>query len=134
MGFHSKLDPIFIPASGAELIFEQHLDELMRHPGAEVLVSEEADGVVGFITGIISSLPPQFSSRKRGFVTALQVHGNHQRYGHGGQLLKEMMAWFDRQGIPRVEVQVSTLNPEALNFWKEKGFEEYSALLVKSTS
>lgn len=77
-----------------------------------LLVAEDAGGLVGFVLGLIRQVPLflQGLEPERGWITAFGVHPGRRRQGIGRTLFVEMMARFIAAGRRQVEIAPYTPN------------------------
>lgn len=127
--YHAACDPYFERSPDANPGFQKYLDEHLEELG---LFVAEIDGrIVGFILGEPARRPPCFASRAYGMIDDLAVTAEWRGQGLGQALLERMVAWFQAQGIQRIETRVLISNPLASNFWQAAGFEAYLSCVYK---
>jgi len=44
-------------------------------------------------------------------------------------MLKNLLAWFKKRGLDRIELRVAARNPIGYAFWKKSGFKDYLHVL-----
>ncbi len=123
--YHANLDPAFTPAPTWPREYGAYLRTLMDRDDALAIVARDADAVIGYAVGRISTLPPFFEHRYRGYIHDVCTRDGFRRRGIGRKLVEELFAWFRRRGVTVVELTVAANNAEALPFWRRLGFETY---------
>jgi len=124
-GFHASLDPAFTPSSEWPREYGAYLKTLMAREDTLALVAKENQEIIGYAVGRITTLPPFFEHRFRGYIHDVYVRGEFRRRGLGRRLVEEILAWFGRRGVTLVELTVAANNSEAFPFWKRLGFFVY---------
>ncbi|MDQ7828176.1 MAG: GNAT family N-acetyltransferase [Armatimonadota bacterium] len=123
--FHAGLDPAFAPAPHWRSAYEAYLLDLMHRDDARVLVARVAGTVVAFAVGRLTTLPPFFADRRRGYIQDVVTHPRYRRRGIATRLVEHLLAWMAEEGIATVELTVAVGNPEAMRFWERLGFRVY---------
>jgi ribosomal protein S18 acetylase RimI-like enzyme len=122
--FHSSLDPSFRPAPQWEREYGAYLRALLTRDDALAVVARDGDQVVGYAVGRITTMPPFFAHRHRGYIHDVYVRPGYRRRGIGRRLVEEILAWLRRHGVTLVELTVAARN-EAIPFWERLGFRVY---------
>ncbi|MGH2424869.1 MAG: GNAT family N-acetyltransferase [bacterium] len=130
-GFHASLDPAFTPSPEWPREYGAYLKTLMAREDALALVAKEDLEIIGYAVGRITTLPPFFEHRFRGYIHDVYVREEFRRRGLGRRLVEEILAWFDRRGVTLVELTVAANNSEAIPFWKRLGFFVYMHQMKK---
>jgi ribosomal protein S18 acetylase RimI-like enzyme len=123
--YHANLDPSFTPARAWAREYGAYLRTLMDRDDTLAIVARDVDAVIGYAVGRISTLPPFFEHRYRGYIHDGYTREGFRRRGIGRKLVEELFAWFRRRGVTFVELTVAANNTEALPFWQRLGFETY---------
>ena len=96
------------------------LRAFLRLPGAECLVAEEADAILGFIL--------TDRDGPAGHIITLDVVPKARRGGVGTALLIAAHASLASHGVREVTLETSVLNQPAVAFWKRHGFRSCGLL------
>ncbi len=123
--YHAALDPAFTPASNWPREYSAYLRTLMGRADALALVARDNGDVIGYAVGRISTLPPFFEHRYRGYIHDVFTRARFRRRGIGRRLVEELLNWFRDRGVIVVELTVAANNPDALPFWRRLGFQTY---------
>ncbi len=123
--YHAALDPAFTPASDWPREYGAYLRTLMNRDDALAVVARDAEAVIGYAVGRISTLPPFFEHRHRGYIHDVFTREGFRRRGIGRMLVEELFTWFRRRGVTVVELTVAANNADALPFWQRLGFLTY---------
>ena len=127
---HSELDSR-LAAAPDERAMRDVLTDHYEGDDSCILVAEEEQELVGYCLGVILENPPVEPDPRFGYVSDLAVTASARGRGLGAKLLDETHAWFKSRGVARAEVQVSTLNPRAAAFWKDRGYADFLLRLRK---
>lgn len=132
--YHAALDPAFTPAADWPREYSAYLRTLMSREDAFAVVARDAENVIGYAVGRISTLPPFFANRHRGYIHDVFTHERFRRQGIGRRLVAELLAWFRDRDVQVVELTVAANNPDALPFWQRLGFRTYMHQMKKVLS
>ena len=122
--FHSALDPAFTPSAQWPREYGAYLRTLISRDDAIAVVAKESLEVVGYAVGRITTLPPFFEHRYRGYIHDVFVKPECRRRGVGRQLVEEILRWLERHRVTLVELTVAA-NNDAIPFWQRLGFRVY---------
>lgn len=123
--YHAQFDAATFRAAenGAGLYSLSVLDRL-HDPTARILVAEEGDDIVGYVSGIIADITTEmFEPLRCGLLADIYVAEAHRRRGLGRQLVERLCLWFRDQNVAHFEWHVSAKNQEAVAFWNAFGGE-----------
>ncbi|OGG26621.1 hypothetical protein A2960_00420 [Candidatus Gottesmanbacteria bacterium RIFCSPLOWO2_01_FULL_39_12b] len=99
-----------------------------------LLVAQENNEIVGFISGFIKSLYPWFRVKNVGHIAFLAVSQNYRRKGVGKKLEIELTNRFHAKNIRYIEVYVEEKNTIAQFAWNNYGFGSFKKFLRKTVS
>ncbi len=125
MDFHVALDPHLGLGRDAEWHWRGSCLEWMQDNDWCVLVAEEDNHLVGFMTGSIRETAAILPEPRRGMVQDAVVTARSRRYGIGEQLYRELAKWFRERGVAVVELNAAAANPVSQAFWHKMGFGDY---------
>jgi ribosomal protein S18 acetylase RimI-like enzyme len=128
---HHRGDAAFAPASDAAVAVRDHLEAVLSHPDAVLLVAETGGQLVGFGVARVLRRPPLFAETARGEIEALFVREAARRGGTGRALAQALLAWFARRGLARAALHVATGNAEGQAFWRALGFTDSMDVLER---
>ncbi len=132
--YHAALDPAFSPAPNWPQEYGAYLRTLMSRDDALAVVARDADEVIGYAVGRISTLPPFFEHRYRGYIHDVFTKEQFRRTGVGRRLVEELFAWFRLHGVSVIELTVAANNTDALPFWERLGFQTYMHQMKRALS
>ena len=107
----------------------ERLTQLQARPDACILVAEQAESVIGFVT--VHLFPLFHADVWTGRITALVVSAHHRRRGIGRLLLDAAEAFAWQQRCTRVEVTSGGTHEPAPQFYESNGYERLDQHLVK---
>lgn len=122
--FHAALDSAFKPSPEWAREYSAYLRGLMTREDAIAVVAREDHEVVGYAVGRITTLPPFFARRYRGYIHDVFVKREYRRRGIGRRLVEEILAWLRQHRVTLVELTVA-VNNDAIPFWERLGFQVY---------
>ena len=94
-------------------------------PGRDIArkLAVQGDGfLVGGVDGRVIASAMFGYDGHRGWVNYLAVAPDHQRRGYAAQLMAEGEVWLKAAGCPKLNLQVRTLNGDALGFYAKLGY------------
>jgi GNAT superfamily N-acetyltransferase len=124
--FHAALDSRYSDGAGREREIEAVLRAWAESPRASLLVAEVEGEIVGFGSGVLQEPNPAMAPVRGGRIIELAVTAASRRQGTGETLTKALLGWFRAQGVRRVFVGASVLNPVSNAFWKKMGFADFA--------
>jgi ribosomal protein S18 acetylase RimI-like enzyme len=95
-------------------------------------MAEEETEPVGFIAGRIRTPPPPFGPEPVGFISEVYVADACRGMGVGRDLLAAAEAWFAREGIERLELQVLAGNAAAVAAYERLGWKQELIQMVRT--
>lgn len=123
-GFHAHLDPAFTPSPQWPREYGAYLRTLMGRDDAIAVVAREGPQIIGYAIGRITTLPPFFEHRYRGYIHDVYVRDAHRRQGIGRRMVEEILDWLRQRSVNIVELTVAA-NNDAVRFWERLGFQTY---------
>lgn len=95
--------------------------KLQRDPDL-FLIAEENHGIVGVVMGAWDG--------RRGWINHLAIKAAHQRRGVASALIDELEKRLTMKGARKVNAQVYQWNTKSLEFFKTRGYEIHSNLIM----
>ena len=129
MDYHNDLDLFFTRRKEGHINFKMHLMECIKSDDACVFIAEEKGEVLGYILGKIEQYPPVFETEKYVEIYDMYVKKSFRRQKIGSQLVNQLVDFFKKKGVTRIEMKVSSKNKTGILFWKKQGFDEYMKLM-----
>jgi len=103
-------------------------DKISRDNGC-VLIAEVDNKIVGYLAGGLNKAE---SYRNLPLVAELDntfILEDYRNLGIGSQLHKKFIEWCKSKDVKLVRVQASIQNEQAISFYREKGFKDYTLIL-----
>jgi ribosomal protein S18 acetylase RimI-like enzyme len=122
---HAAMDSSFAPSERWQDEYRHFVRSLLGRDDALAVVAVDQARIVGYAVGRISMLPGFFAQRERGYIHDAVVRREYRRRGIGRQLVEALTTWMEGSGVSLVELTVATGNREAVEFWREVGFDSY---------
>lgn len=110
---------------------EQYFERRVKGDDGCVLVATLDDKIVGYLAGGICEEEFYRTISKLAEVENMLVLKKYRGLGIGTKLLEEFMDWCKSKGIEKVRAVASSQNTKAIDFYRERGFEDYSLILEK---
>ena len=134
---HAADHPLFVPAADFEAQYLKSVGGDLDAGGYHLAVAEvqaeiQGDGEAapaGFADAYIWTFPYLDESR-RGFLSSLYVEPGYRGQGVGRALVAHLHRWLEGEGVAHVELNVSSANAAAMQFWSRAGYEPYVQRLV----
>ena len=123
--FHKERDKFFTLRAGADKKWFKFITGHISSKKSTVLVAEHNGRLVGHCLAFISEYPPVLTTKRYGLFQELAVTADYRRSGIGQRLVDEMLKWFRKRRIKRLEVRVSVFNEISTAFWRKMGFKPY---------
>jgi ribosomal protein S18 acetylase RimI-like enzyme len=125
MEVHARLDGRFRPTPNAREQFRPALKEWLANPNMAVFVADAGESIVGYLIVRVNENPPMLVPQRYGYVSDVCVASDQRRAGVGRKLFSAARAWFRRNSVDVVQLNVAASNPAAQGFWREMGFQDY---------
>lgn len=111
---------------------EKSIARYLDDPECIVLIAFEEQRIVGFVSGHFCELISSVSKPvQMGSIDELYVLPECRKSGIAKQLCKSIEQRFDDYGVKQIFVEVWNFNSNALDFYKELGFEHHIHWLRK---
>lgn len=126
MDAHRALDEaLYATAPHAPGTYRAFVRRHLSKRSSIVLVAERGASVLGYLLGGKGQRSPIYAVGQVGMIFDLVVQPQLRRAGLGRALVDAAIAWFDQRGLEYVQVNFSTLNPSAAEFWPAMGFAPF---------
>ena len=132
--YHHEIDSeYYVPVTEKlKKEFSAYLESAIIADTPHILVAKNEERIIGFITFELSSADYfDAAIKKYGSVIELFVHKDYRREGIGKALMDEVENYFREQGISHIELQCSSYNNIALDFYHKSGYKNSQTLLIK---
>lgn len=96
--------------------------KLQRDPDLFLIAEDDDHEIIGAVIGAWDG--------RRGWINHLAVRPDNQRHGVGKALTDELEARLLGKGAVRVNAQVYEWNKKSLDFFKSRGYEVHSDLVM----
>jgi len=125
MQYHMAQDPYFEFKKNISKLWKDYAEQIIRDPKQLIVVVEEDEKIVAYMTARIVEKAPIYKIDKVGQIGDAYVSLNYRKRGLFTQLLEDIKKWFRSKKLKYIEHPVSANNPLGRQVWKKKGFEEY---------
>ena len=126
MDAHRALDTaLYATATHAPGTYRAFVRRHLSKSSSVVLVAERDGSILGYMLGGKGQRSPIYAIGEVGMIFDLVVQPDLRRAGIGRALVDAAMTWFDDRGLSHVQVNFSTLNPSAAEFWPAMGFAPF---------
>jgi len=132
--YHHDLDNEYYVGNNSELKleFEKYLIKAIKNNDPNILVALENDELIGFIT-FEKADSDYFDTNieEYGEIIELFVDKSYRQKGVGKKLMQAIEDHFSKLGINWIELQASTYNKSAINFYDNLGYENKQTVMFK---
>lgn len=106
----------------------------LSNDNSAVFVAEESGRLVGAVAVSVSSSAPQpfLTFRSRGHIATIVVTESYRGRGIGRELMSSAEAYAIENGAEDIKLEVMAFNADALDFYRELGYGNFSFRLSKS--
>lgn len=118
-----SLDLLFTLGSNWRELTRRYFVEFSKRDDKLVLVAQDGNDIVGFLTAMITTTLPIFVQRKYGLLNDMFVKQEYRGKGIGKKLLKTAIEWLEQNHIRRIELHVDAKNRKAITFYKAHDFK-----------
>lgn len=115
---------------GFEQVLAEDVSAMLRNASTTILLAEDAEAIVGYVSGYVTSAPRRVLSRK-GILGDWYVRESHRGTGVGRQLTEALMDVFREAGCTVVETSTWPFNHGARAAMGKLGFEEIQIVYRK---
>lgn len=124
--FHRKNHPELFIKPYDHVRAKEYINEIISDDDKALFVAESQSEIIGFAECFTmkSSSFPVIKKREWVQLDNIAVKENYQRNQIGGLLYNKVVEWTRDKGIDRIELKVYLFNTNAINFYKNKGFED----------
>jgi GNAT superfamily N-acetyltransferase len=131
MIYHRSHHPIFRYRKKEKKALMNELKNRMEQPETCLFLAEEGTQAIGFIFACFRKMSDAFYHYKKGYIAETVVSEKVRGQGVGKSLYQEAENWLIDLGADHIELQVSSANSGALEFWKNRGFKPTTYHMVK---
>lgn len=121
VAYHSALDDNMPqPAPDGFRRYAYRIRQNLLMFTGKVLVAEDGDELVGYLSGaIVDLLPDVFEDERGGFLADIYVKPSYRSQGIGQALVNAFKEWLQVRGVQTVEWYVAAANTPAIRFWHD---------------
>lgn len=132
---HSHMPHDFVKPDGTNRDAPYWLG-FMSKGNSAVFVAEENDVVIGAVavSVSVSASYPFITSRPRACIATIVVAESYRGKGIGRELMSAAEAYAKEKGAADIKLEVMAFNSNALDFYRELGYGNFSFRLSKSLS
>jgi ribosomal protein S18 acetylase RimI-like enzyme len=122
-GHHEMLCEDFALAPDSKKRWSKYLREKFDEISTKLIVAEEDGKIVAFMLCLLEPNYPIFKERKIGVISDVYVKEERRRKGLAKKMLDVAIAWFKKNKIRTVRLNVAAANLEARAAWRMLGFD-----------
>lgn len=94
-------------------------------------VAEKDGEIIGYAVGDISHAEEFRNIEKIAILESMYLKPEHRSKGIGTEFVNKFKTLAEKQDAERIRVEASAENTDAIRFYREKGFKDYSLTLEK---
>ena len=120
---HELLSDQFERSPDSKKKWSKYLYERFSEISTKLVVAEEEGKIVAFMLCLLEPNYPIFKERKIGVISDVYVREERRRKGLAKKMLDVAVAWFKKNKVRTVRLNVAADNLEARAAWRMIGFE-----------
>jgi len=120
---HEGLSDHFLLAPDSKKRWSKYLNEKFEEISTKLVVAEEDGEIVAFMLCMLEPNHPIFKERKIGVISDVYVKQQRRRKGLAKKMLDVAVAWFKKNKVRTVRLNVAAANLEARAAWHMLGFD-----------
>jgi len=122
---HERLSDRFSLALDGRRRWAAYLSEKFSEISTKLIVAEEDGKIVGFMFCLLEPNAPIYKERKIGVISDVYVKEQRRRKGLAKKMFDFAAAWFKKNRVRTVRLNVAADNLEARAAWRMMGFEPF---------
>jgi ribosomal protein S18 acetylase RimI-like enzyme len=122
---HEGLSERFSLAPDLRQKWSSYLRERFAEIRTKLIVAEEDGKIVGFMLCMLEPNIPVYKEKKIGLISDVFVKEERRRKGLARKMLDSAVAWFKKNKVRTVRLNVAADNLEARAAWRMLGFEAF---------
>lgn len=131
MSQHHRYGVLYHIHRRALVTYRTFLIACLKDPQSIVVVAQERDRIVGFISARIHPRFSVFLVSRAVFVYDIYVCRRQRSHGIGKKLITRVHQWARRKKISFIKLEVSPHNDKAVAFWQKMGFFIFQHKMAK---
>lgn len=120
---HQEISSRFALALDSRSKWSKYLRQKFSEISTKLIVAQEDGDIVGFMLCMLEPNVPIYREKKLGVVSDVYVAQEHRRRGVAKGMLDHAIAWFRKNRVRIVRLNVAADNLEARAAWRRLGFE-----------
>ncbi len=124
-GHHEMLSEDFALTSDSKRKWSKYLRDRFREISTKLIVAEEDGQIVAFMLCLLQPNYPIFKDKKIGVISDVYVKQERRRKGLAKKMLDVAVAWFKKNKVRTVRLNVAAANLEARAAWRMLGFDPF---------
>lgn len=122
---HERLSDRFRLSLDSKAQWSRYLRKRFSEISTKLIVAQEDGRLVGFMLCLLEPNVPIYRERKLGVVSDVYVAEEHRRRGVAKAMFDRAAAWFRKNKVASVRLNVAADNLEARAAWRMLGFEPH---------
>jgi len=122
---HERLSDKFSLALDGKRKWSKYLRERFAEIRTKLIVAEEEGKIVGFMLCLLEPNVPVYKERKIGVISDVYVMQQRRRKGVAKNMLDYAIAWFVKNKVKTIRLNVAADNLVARAAWRTLGFESF---------
>ena len=120
---HEGLSERFLLSSDGRKRWSKYMRERFSEISTKLIVADEDGEIVAFMLCLLEPNVPVYRERKIGVISDVYVRQDLRRQGLAKKMLDVAVAWFKKNKVRTVRLNVAAANLEARAAWRMIGFE-----------
>ncbi len=97
-----------------------------------LLMADKVENACGYALANFHYEAPLFLQNRYGYIADLWVEEAYRGQGGAELLLEGAYAWFRRQQVERIQLEVDVRNERGKHFWHKQGFEDFQLVMRRN--
>ena len=128
---HKNYEIYYRPSYDSKDQFRSMLSWALTTRDRFVFVCEENQEIIGFLYGILKSIPPVFKKGIEAHVSDIAVKDEFRSRGHGAKLISHFRKLAEKEGANVMSLNVHIKNTRAIDFYERTGWKKQMLVMRK---
>jgi len=128
---HGEYEVYYEPSYDSKEQFRSMLNWALTTKDRFLFVSEINQEIIGFLYGILRSIPPVFKKGIEAHVSDIVVKEEFRSMGYGRKLVNYFKGFAEKEGANVMSLNVHIKNTKAIDFYEKTGWEKQMIVMRK---
>ena len=128
---HGEYEVYYEPSYDSKEQFRSMLNWALTTKDRFLFISEKNQEIIGFLYGILRSIPPVFKKGIEAHVSDIVVKEEFRSMGYGRKLVNHFKGFAEKEGANVMSLNVHIKNTRAIDFYEKTGWEKQMIVMRK---